>query len=314
MNIKGQVFKEFIKNGYSRIDGNKAWNIAQRRFLYCTPQLVEGFLKLRSFPVYKKQIIDREISLIRSSIDKISENLGDESFNLVDIFCGDGLKAKEFIRMLNSKSNIRYCPLSVSSELVNLAKNKVEAENFSSVKDYESCVCDLTEKSLKKFLGNIRNSNYQRNVVLLLGSVLAGYQINDFLYQVSEMMLPGDYLIIGNGVRKGKRLVSLETYKHQIFNEWLINLVREVGFKDQEVDYIARFGNSRVEMIYKVNTEKSLIHGNNRVKFKKGDEIIAAILYKYFPSELEKFCNMYFDKVDLMMDKDSEYALVICRK
>ncbi|MCH7568651.1 MAG: L-histidine N(alpha)-methyltransferase [Nanoarchaeota archaeon] len=314
MKIKDLVFKEFVKNGYAESNGNRVWNIAQRKFLYLTPELAKGFLNLRNFDRYRKIVVEKEINLIKSNARRIAEDIGDESFNLIDMFCGDGTKAKEFFKALNGKAKVRYCPVNVSKYLVNLSLKNVKKEKFENVKDYKPYFFNGDAKLFEQFLVTVRGSKYQRNVILILGSVLASYDINDFLYRLSNIMLQGDYVVIGNGVRRGKRLVSLETYKHNIFDQWFIHLMRGVGFKDKEIKYDARFGNSRVEMFYKIQCEKKIKHKGKEIKLNKGDEVLVATLYKYYAKELNKFCKMYFKEVDLVKDSDGEYALVICRK
>jgi uncharacterized SAM-dependent methyltransferase len=86
------------------------------------------------------------------------------------------------------------------------------------------------------------------------------------------------------------------------------------GFNEDEVEYDARFGNSRFEAFYKIKVDKEIKFKNKKFSFKKGDEILVAVLYKYYLEEFDKFCKMYFSKVDLFKDDNDEYALVFCRK
>ena len=127
-------------------------------------------------------------------------------------------------------------------------------------------------------------------------------------------MNKGDFLLIGNGVRKGERLVSLKTYKEDIFNKWFFNLIKNLGFNEEEVEYDARFANDRVEMFYKIKTDKVVNSKNLKVDFKKGDEILTATLYKYYSEEFEKFCKLYFSDLEIKEDKTGGYALVFCKK
>lgn len=314
MEINELIFKEFVRNGYAENKEKKVWDISERKFLYLTPELAKGFLNLRSFPAYKKQVVDREIALMKAHSKELIKEINGENFNLIDIFCGDGTKAIELMKLFNGKGEIKYCPINVTNYLTDLAiKNVIEAK-IPNVKEFKFQNCECNGKKLDDFIAGVRGGKYGRNVILLLGSVLASYEINDYLFKLSNAMLPGDYLIIGNGIRTGDRLASLETYKHDIWNSWFIHLMNGLGFNKEDVSYDARFGNSRVEMFYKVNIDKDISHGGKKISFKKGDEILAAILYKYFDHEFEKFCKMYFSEVKLFKDEDNEYALVVCRK
>jgi len=185
MDIKDVVFKEFVRNGYAKSDGKRIWDIAKRKFLYLTPELAKGFLKVRGLGVYKKQIVDREIALINAHAPKFSKLVGNEPFNLLDIFCGDGKKACEFIKTLHGEGKIRYCPSNVNDYLVNLALRNVKKEKYGNVVEYEPCICDCHGAELATMIGKLRNSKFKKSVILLFGSVLASYDTNDYLFEVS---------------------------------------------------------------------------------------------------------------------------------
>ena len=252
------ILNEFVKNGYANRDGVRVWDISDRRFLYFTKDLAKGFLKLRKFKPYKKQVLNREVKLIKRLMGEVSNGLNNESFNLIDVFCGDGKKASAFIKSLDNNSNVKYCPVNVGSYLVDLAVKNVKRKKFKNIKDIKSCVCYCDSYDFAKFANSVRDKKYKRNVFLILGSVLASYQINDYLYGLSHNMKKGDYVIIGNGIRVGQRLVSLEKYKNKIWDAWFFNLMKEIGFEKGDLEYDVRFGNSRIEMFYRVKNQKKI--------------------------------------------------------
>jgi len=314
MGVKDLIFKEFVKNGYAKTDGNKSWDIAQRKFLYLTEEQAKSFLGLRKFEVYRKQIIDREINLIRENASKIAEDIGNEPFNLVDIYCGDGTKACELIKSLGKEVKIRYCPVNVNEYMVNLASENIKKAGFENVVEVHPIISDGDPITLRNLEKDIKTKEFDRNVVLLLGTVLASYEINDYLFEISRNMKKNDYLLIGNGIRTGERLVEIEKYKHKLLGNWFVHLVKELGLEEDEVEYDAKFGNSRIEMFYRLKVDKTIEHNGKKVELKKGDEILTTVLYKYFEEEFDKFCKMYFSDVFLATDEDKGYALVLCKK
>jgi uncharacterized SAM-dependent methyltransferase len=310
-----KLFDELIKNGYSRTDGYKTWDIANRKFLYFTDELAKGYLKMRSFDKYKKNVVEREINLMRLNKDKFVKVMGNGSFNLVDVGCGDGKKIVHLLNELGTDiGKVKYVPFSVSKLLVNMAAENVKSENIENVKEFLPHVGDWDGRNVAEVLAKLRNSKYQKNVVLLLGSVIASFDIHDYLFELSRGMLTGDYLIIGNGIRTGERLVHLKTYQDKAFGDWSMPLMKYMGFVDKEVKYNARFGNSRVEFFYTLGVNKIVKHKGKKLEFKKGDEVMVGILYKYYENELRDFCKMYFSEVELVKDEENEYALVICKK
>jgi len=316
MEFRNLLFKELVKKGKKKEQGKTVFDIANRSFLYMTPELIDAFLKLRAHPRYKKTVIDKELALIKENSQALIKTCfnGNEEcgWNLVDLGCGDGLKSKAFLESIKDIGKIRYCPITVNKVLVDLAMNNVKNSKFSNVKDYDPHVTDL--ESLSKVLGLLKNGEFRRNIILLLGSIIASFDIHDYLFNLSNSMSKGDYIIIGNGIRRGERFSNVENYQHPLFKDWFNHIVKTLGFQDEEVEYDARFTNSRVECFHTIKKDKKINYNGKEYHFRKGDEIIVAVLYKYFPDELEKFCKMYFCEVKLLKDPDEEYALIFCKK
>ena len=313
MGLKGALLKELIKHGYSKEDNSRVWNIADRSFRYINKDMALSFLKLREHPRYKTTIMDIEIKLLKENILKFIESLGRCEFNLIDMGCIDGEKTKAIISSLPKEIKFRYCPVNVNEYLVKLAAENIKKESFHQVIDYAPRISKNFE-SMDQIGPALRNNKYQKNLLFMHSSSIASFDINDYLFRLSQSMLPGDILIIGNGIRKGPRLANLETYKHHIFNDWLIHLMRELGFKDEEVEYNARFENNRLEIYYTLKNDKIVSYEKTQLELRKEDKIIVAFQHKLYENELKDFCKMYFDKVELVKDENNEYALIRCIK
>ena len=127
-------------------------------------------------------------------------------------------------------------------------------------------------------------------------------------------MQKGDVLVMGNGVRVGERLVEIDKYKHAAFNNWFKHVMLGLGFAESDFEFDARFGNSRVEFLYRLKKERIEKIDGKTIIFKPGDEFVVAALYKYYAEELDKFCKMYFADARIVTDKDAGYAFVMCKK
>ena len=312
MTLNQIIFNELIRGGYSVKGKNRSWNLANPKLLYITPELAQGFLELNKEEIYKKKVFNVEVNLLKENAPKILEILKGRQFNMIDLGCADGRKIKEFIGALKNKGSFRYCPVDISSYFINKAISNVKSGKFKNVKDYDASVSDF--ENIDNVIGLLRNGDYQKNMIFLLGSTLANFEINDFLFNLSSAMFEADCLVIGNGIRTGPRLVSLETYKSRMFDDWFFEIMKGLGFKKNEVEYDARFTNSRVECFYKIKANKKIDYMGNKVEFKKGDEITVAVLYKYYEKELHDFAKRYFRTVEVVKDQDNEYSLLICKK
>lgn len=305
------VLKELIKNGYSKERGKRVWNIASHKLLYMTPRLAQGFLDLERFPRYKANVVDRELGLIRAYTFPFFEGLHGD-INVIDFGCGDGSKAESFVKSLPSSLKTKYFAVDVSLPLAHLAKMKLQKLRSSLFTFGGTFLEDFS--SPESILRRIRKKSSSRNILLLLGSSLASFQVNDFLFHMGKSMKTGEVLVIGNGIRTGKRFVGVDKYRHPAFNEWFISLMDALGFTSDEVQYDVRFAHGRLEFFYHVKKDKVFVCSGKRIKFTKGDEIVVAVQYKYYARELEEFCKMYFPYVKFFKDKDDEYALIFCVK
>ena len=312
MHVNNIIFHELIKRGYSVRGKTRVWDISDSRLWYLTPALSKGFLNLKRFNPYRKNVVEREIALIKQHAKMISATMPLAAYNLIDLGSGSGVKAEAFIESLPRTIRLRYCPVDISSYYLGLATSRIRGMKSKKIAAIKPFLSDF--KDLHSIAGILRNGTYQRNLVLLLGETLSHYEINDFLFQLSKDMFKGDVLVIGNGIRKGKRLVGLDKYRIPLFNEWFIHVMRGLGFKENEVKYDARFTNNRVEGLYRIGVEKKITYKGKTVAFKEGDEVVVGMQYKYYPKELQKFCKMYFSEVKLITDKTEDYALVICKK
>lgn len=311
MQINNIIFKELVKRGYSRRGKIRVWDVSDSKLWYLTPALAKGFLNLKKYNPYRIRVIKDEIELIKKYSGRIVEKFGKKKFNLIDLGSGSGIKAAQFIKNMPRNVKVRYCPVDISSYYINKTSERIRSLNSQKVASIKTFIVDFRE--LDEVIGLLRNGEYQNNFCLLFGETISHYDIHDILFKLSEKMFSGDTLIIGNGIRKGKRFVHLEKYKDHLFNDWFIHVMNALGFKDNEVKIDVRFTN-RLECFYHILVNKKINYEGNKVSFKKGDEVIVAIQYKFFERELKKYCKMYFSQVKIFKTKNEEYCLIVCKK
>lgn len=311
------LIQGFLKNGFAKTNGNKSWELTDLQYLSLTDDMAKGFLSFSTTPSYRKQFFELELRLIKEQADLISKNIGNDSFNLIDIYCGDGFKATELIKEIVSKNKglkIRYCPLNASQHLLDLAVSNVKKANISNVVEYHPFLSAGDGRSLRTISNLLKPGNFRKNVVVILGGVIACFDINEYLFELNRDLHKGDVLIIGNGVRVGERLVDIDKYRDQAFHNWFKHVMISMGFNEKDISFDARFGNSMIQFFYTLNKDATRNVEGKVVEFKKGDEFVVAHLYKYYAEEFEKFCKMYFSNSSVVTDEDKEYALVVCKK
>jgi len=310
--INDLIFKELIKRGYSLEGNTRIWNIADSKLWYLTPEQAQAFLDLEASKDYERDVIQKEIDLINNNIEEILEKVGVENLNIIDLGCGDGKKAVIFTEHFKGKIKLRYCPVDISSYMVEKAMKKIREADVGEVIDFQWNISDFENIENVSLL--LRQGDFKRNLILLLGNTLGNFEINELLYEIRSSMKGGDLLLIGNGLDNRNPEDILKAYDNEYLDRMLIKTLTQIGLKEENLEYGARFKNSRIEMYYTVKNESKIKFLNKEVVFNKGDQIIVAVSYKYSKEDFMGFLNLYFDDVISKVSNDGSYAIALCKK
>ena len=310
--INDLIFKELIKRGYSLEGNTRIWNIADSKLWYLTPEQAQAFLDLEDEEEYKKTVTQQEVDLINDNIDEILDKFGNEPLNIIDIGCGDGRKAAMLIEKFKG-TKIRYCPIDISSYMVERAIKKVnKLSTVEEVVEFQWNISDF--ENIENISILLRQGEYKKNLFLLLGNTLGNFEINELLYEIRSSMKGGDFLLIGNGLDHRKPEEILNSYNTDHFNKFSIHPLLQLGLTKEDVKFGVRFRNSRIESFYTIKTSKKVSFLGRSMKFEAGDQIIVIVSYKYNKEDFISFMNLYFDDVLMKVSDDGSYALALCKK
>lgn len=310
--INDLIFRELIKRGYNLEGNTRVWNLADSKLWYITPAQAQAFLDLERSKDYQKEVIQKEIDLIEKNIDEITEGIKDKPVNIIDIGCGDGKKAVIFLSYLKSTNKLRYCPIDISSYMVEKAIEKMSKMKIKEIIKLQWNISDF--ENLENITPLLRYGEYKNNFILLLGNTLGNFEIHELLYEIRSSMTDGDFLLIGNGLDNRNPEEIIKAYKNEQIDNWLVKILTQIGLDKKDLVYDVRFKNSRIEEYYSILKDFEISFLGKTVKFNKGDQIITAVSYKYDADDLKGVLKMYFDDVKMYSSKDKLYALVLCRK
>ena len=309
--INDLIFKELIKRGYSLEGNTRVWNIADSKLWYLTPEQAQAFLDLERSEDYNREIIQKEIDLINKNMDKILREVGDGPLNIIDLGCGDGKKAVIFIEHLKKKTKIRYCPIDISSYMVEKAINRISKMDVDEIVKFQWNISDF--ENIENIANLLRRKDFKKNFFLLLGNTLGNFEINELMYEIRSAMDWDDVLLIGNGLSTKNTEALLKSYTNKEVNNFLIKIPLQLGLEEKDVKFGTRFQNSRVELYYTLNRDKEVKFQNKKVNFNKGDQIIVAVSYHYKEKDFVNFMKMYFKNVKIYPYKDGSYVLALCK-
>ena len=310
--INDLIFKELLKRGYSLEGNTRVWNLADSKLWYITPDQAQAFLDLEKSKEYQKDVIQKEIDLIQQNIDEITEEIKDKPLNIIDLGCGDGKKAVIFLSYLKDITKLRYCPIDISSYMVERAIEKMKNVNIKEIIKLQWNISDF--ENLENITPLLRYGDYKENLVLLLGNTLGNFEIHELLFEIRSAMKDNDLLLIGNGLDNRNSEDIVKSYKQPQIDSWLSKILTQLGLKREDLEYGVRFKNSRVEEYYTIKKEVELSFLGKSVRFNRGDQIITAVSYKYAKDDFMSFLKMYFSDVHLFTSKDESYALALCKK
>ncbi len=310
--INDLIFRELIKRGYSLEGNTRIWNIADSKLWYLTSEQAQAYLDLEDEEEYKKTVTQQEIDLINNNATEILEKFGDKPINIIDIGCGDGRKASMLIEKFKG-TKIRYCPIDISSYMVNKAIKRVnEANTVEEVVEFQWNISDF--ENITNISTLLRQGEYKKNVFLLLGNTLGNFEINELLYEIRSSMKGEDLLLIGNGLDHRKPEEILNSYNSEHFNQFSIHPLLQLGLKKEDLEFGVRFKNSRIESFYTIKKAKKISFLGRSVKFEAGDQVIVIVSYKYSKEDFISFMNLYFDNAMVRPSEDGSYAIALCKK
>ena len=310
--INDLIFRELLKRGYSLEGNTRVWNLSDSKLWYLTPEQAQSFLDLEQSKDYQKDVIQKEIDLIEKNIDEITRGIKNKSVNLVDLGCGDGKKAAMFLSHLKDKVKLRYCPIDISSYMVEKAIERMSKTHVKEIVKLQWNISDF--ENLENITPLLRYADFKENFMLLLGNTLGNFEIHELLFEIRSAMKDGDFLLIGNGLYNQNAELLVKSYKNSQIDTWLGKILSQIGLEKENLEYNVRYRNSRIEEYYTITRDIEVTFLGRTVRFNKGDQIITAVSYKYTKEDFMSYLKMYFSGVNLFTSKDGSYALALCKK
>ena len=315
MEVNDLIFKELIKRGYSLEGKTRVWNIADSKLWYLTPEQAQAYLDLVSTEEYKKMVGPKELNLLDEHIEAIIKELGSKPINIIDLGCGDGKKAAMFLKkMKNNNMKVRYCPIDISSHMVKQAIQEVEKLSGTEIINVKWNISDF--ENLQNVIPLLKTKEYKVNFFLLLGNTLGNFETHELLYSIRNSMREGDLILIGNGLNNHNMEEDIvkSCRENPLRNEFFSLILKLIGFNKDQLEYVVRFRNDRLETLYTILKDSSISFQDKKAYFVSGDQVVVAFTYHYEKSEFIKYLKMYFSSVKNYISKDGSYVLALCQK
>jgi uncharacterized SAM-dependent methyltransferase len=312
--INDLLFKELLRRGYSLEGHTRIWNIADSKLWYLTPDQAQAYLDLENSKEYRKNVDNDEFVLIEGVVPELTKKVENGPINIIDLGCGDGLKASHIIDHLKKKVRIKYCPIDISGYMVAKAIETVSKVGVDKIIGSQWNISDF--ENLENIVPLLaEGEKFKKNLFLLLGFTLGNFEIHELLYAISHSMNSGDLFLVTAGLGSSRWENRAETAKNdEKTNKFFSFIPMQLGLCKEDVEFGARFINSRIEFFYTLNKDKTIKFQKKHVEFYKGDQIIVAVAYKQAKEELTDILKMYFKTIHMYTSPDESTALVLCEK
>ena len=269
------------------IDGlRKSPKTISSKFFYDT-RGSEIFQRIMEMPEY--YLTDAEAAILRDQAASLTQEFCEacEHVDLVELGAGDGSKTRLLLKHLYMNNiNFRYVPVDISAETNHTLSNHLK-EEFPGM--------TIVEKSGDYFemMEELSREYSNRKIVMFLGSNLGNYTISesiDFLGRLSNMMNPGDRLLLGLDLKKDPGLI-LRAYDdpHGHTRDFNLNLLhrfnRELGadFNPENFRHVPVYDPlSGAARSYLVSTcEQRVTIDEETIQFTKWEAIYTEMSQKY---------------------------------
>ncbi len=314
MKVNDLIFKELLKRGYSLEGNTRVWNIADSKLWYLTSEQAQAYLDLEKSENYKKAMTDKEIEILKKSMPEISKKVSsDQGMNIIDMGCGNGKKAITLTEAFNEKSKIKYCPIDISSHMVKEAIKNMKNFGKGDVVEFEWNISDF--ENIENVSKILKNQEFNKNFFLFLGNTLGNFEIHEVMYELVDAMDNEEYVLIGMALAKPGSDEHTKNFNiNKKADNFLVQVLTQIGFEKDEVEYGLRFKNNRRESYYTIKKDKKIILGEKFIAFYKGDQILVGVSYRYTIEKLKEMMDLYFGEFDAYLNDDGTWVLLLCKK
>jgi len=253
--------------------------------------------------------------LMRHINDFFNAFSGVKRLNVVDLGCGNGVPAIPLIRKAKDAGfDVRYVPLDISPELLDMACRNVAAE-FPGIR--------VIPKEIDFEAGNFADVAYEVgqdgyvNFFIFFGNTLGNFSdAGRVLSNFRDSMGSQDYLLIGTELANLSRidLVVQRYVEHQPICRIHLMLPGKMGIGQADAEYEVSWNDRHQQIESKIRLKRDIdaTLGGERIPLKKGERILLMRSKKHTESSLTKLLSdTGFRNEILTTDADRAYIMTL---
>ena len=259
-----------------------------------------------------------EIDLIRNNMSKIIASFSGKEMNLMDLGCGNGMKAVPFIlELLKIYQIVNYLALDISQEMIDLALVNIKKIIHGKV-NLQGVVVDFEAGNFADVTRQTKKSGHPHNLLLLLGHTLGNPpDKNRLLMNIRESMTMTDFLLIGvEYLDPSKIQETVSHYKNRLIYKTQFTGLEEIGIEMTDGDFEVRYNSrkNQIETYFVFRKKRTIIFHEEEIIFRKGDKILLMLSYKFTDRIIKNLLDdTSFKVVKTFLNEQGNYVLVLCK-
>lgn len=273
----------------------------------------EGADRYSSFQHPKEYGGESELDILSDNQSKILNLAGSKQFNLLDLGCGDGKKAAFFISQMGQQIK-GYFALDLSKRMIEICSQIMELTYPGLEK--ESFQDDFEQGNVAKATYYLHRRYQNSNLILFLGNTIGNISdAHRVLVNIAESMTENDLLIVGLAYHNTKHL-PISVYNQPPTIEVMWTVPEKIGIKRSDASILWTYNKNRRQLECHLEFLKdwSQNFSSTLLRFPKGQGIRLAISRRFTKDDIfTLFANAGFKIEALLIDKDKNNALVICK-
>jgi len=274
------------------------------------------------------RIASLETKIITNNLDEIDSLLSGKSMNIIDVGCGNGLKALPLVQHFSQKfTPVIYAPVDISKSMLRLAIDNVGrlGSKVEIIFDRKESIVDFEKDNLSDIAHLATNRLSRDNLFLFLGHTLGNARDlsarkNILRHLLESMNEQNDLLLVGVELSLDKATQNvLAQYRSKLMFELVSTVLDGLGAthsRSWEDDFRVEFDVVENGVVgYFVPRHPVEIRINGRfVTLAEGNPIRLVTSHKF--SSIDELLNLMKDagfyKKKAFMDDQKMYAVVAC--
>jgi uncharacterized SAM-dependent methyltransferase len=203
------------------------------------------------------QLANREISALKNSIEKLSDQFGEKKINIIHLGVGNGVEVPIIIDEIKADKISNYSIVDVNPTMLKITEDKL-AKNYPTiaVKKFQT---DIETYGIKNICEQTKKDGAEINVIFLIANGVL-FSNEEFVQEIFNSMDENDYFFLTLELyQKGKDKEIIQPYMIPTVLDLLANGIKMIGYEPKHDEFSAEIDQNdhRLKIYYSPESDKA---------------------------------------------------------